>query len=106
MPVGNIILPSETFDSCTSGLFFCLGEWLYQSTQGLFWVGALIAFSIIAWLALINVFGNVRSFGFASFIGMMGSIWFAILGWMPWWIATVFILIGVVGFIAMINTER
>lgn len=106
MPIGSIVLPSETFDICSGGPFFCFGQWLFDVTAGFFWVGALLSFCIIAWIALINVFGNTRSYGFASIIGLFGSIWFATLTWMPWWIATLFILNGIIGFIAMINSER
>jgi len=89
-------LPTETLRSCTEGTFFCLSQWASLVTSGAFWVLMLLAFSFALFMATIR-FGGVRAFGFASFSGMLGGVFFAILGLMAWWVASVFILVGVIG---------
>jgi len=51
-------------------------------------------------------FGNTRAFGFSSVVGLFGSIMLATLQLLDWWLASLFILVGLVGFASMILSER
>ena len=97
-------LPTDMHETC-DGLFYCLAEWANTVTDGLFWPGILVAFVVVLFLA-IQRFGTPRSYGFASFVGLLGAIFLATLQLLAWWIATVFILAGAVGFAVMIVNER
>ena len=99
------VLPSSTFDTCTDGTFSCMAQWAYDVTQGMFWVFALLGFCFAVFMATARL-GSNRAFAFASFVAIMGSIWFAIQGLMTWWIASLFILIGLGGLIVMINSKK
>jgi len=99
------ILPSETFATC-DGIIFCLFKWLNTVTNGFALTGMLIAFSVAIFLATTNRFGGTRAYGFGAFVGLIGAIWIATMQLMPWWIASIFILNGCIGFVAMILNER
>lgn len=105
MAVGSHILPTEILTTCSDGFLYCFAEWAGVVTGGAFWVFALLAFSVAILLATIR-FGTVKAFGFGSFVGMIGGIWFAVLQLIPWWIASTFILIGVIGLAMMILSEK
>lgn len=105
MAVGNHTLPTELLRTCTDGLFSCISQWANEVTRGLFWVFALLAFSIILFMATTRL-GNVRAFGYGSFVGMLGAIWLAVMGLMAWWIASAFILTGIVGLAMMVLNEK
>lgn len=98
-------LPSEILTTCTDGFLYCFALWASTVTGGAFWIFALLAFSVAIMMATMR-FGSVKAFGFASFVGMIGGIWFAVLQLIPWWIASSFILIGVIGLAMMIISER
>ena len=98
-------LPSQLLNSCTDGTMICIAKWAYTVTQGMFWVFSLLGFCVALFLATAGL-GNSRALGFASFAGMMGSIFFATMGLMSWWIATVFILVGAVGIVIMIMSKN
>ena len=89
-------LPTTALRSCTEGTFYCLSEWASSVTSGAFWVMLLLAFCFALFMATIR-FGGTRAFSFAAFTGMIGGVFFAIMGLMAWWIASVFIIIGVIG---------
>jgi len=105
MPVGNYTMPGEFLDTCTNGLFYCMSSWANSVTNGTFWIFALLAFCVICFSALAKL-GTNKAFGFASFVGLIGSVWFAVLGLISWWIATIFILVGVIGIAALILSEK
>ena len=99
------VLPSETFDTCTSGTLMCFAQWASAVTQGMFWVFALFGFCVAIFMATARL-GSNRAFAFASFVAIMGSMWFAVMGLMTWWLASAFILVGLGGLVAMINSKK
>ena len=94
------ILPSEAFENC-DGMFYCMSKWAYDVTQGTFFVFILLGFTIALYLASIRL-GPTRAFGFASFVGMLGAVFLAVMQLMSWWIASAFILTGIIGLAMMI----
>lgn len=98
-------LPTQLIKTCTDGTLVCFAKWAYRVTFGMFWVFALFGFCVAIFMAASRL-GNARAFGFASFVGMIGSIFFATLGILTWWIATVFILVGAIGIIIMIMNKK
>lgn len=105
MPVGNHTLPTELVRTCSDGMMSCMAQWAFDVTYGMFWTLALLGFCVVLFIATTG-FGNKRAFGFASFVGLLGSVWFAIQGLIVWWIASAFILAGVIGLVIMIMDER
>ncbi len=97
-------LPTQLLNSCSDGTMTCLAQWAFRVTNGVFWAFALLGFCGAVFMATLRL-GNSRAFGFASFVGMMGSIWFATMGILSWWIATVFILAGAIGIVVMIMSK-
>jgi len=100
MSIGNHTLPSQIMTKCNDGLMYCFSEWANEVSQGAFWLMALIAFGVVVFMATIR-FGTHRAFGFAGFVIMVGSIYLSVLQFLAWWVASVFILIGVVGIASM-----
>jgi len=105
LAIGNHTLPTEIFKTCTDGMMVCFAEWAFEISQGTFWVFALAAFCIILMLSL-NTLGTNKSFGYASFVGMMGAVWLSIMGLMIWWIASIFLILGFIGIAMLILSER
>ncbi len=99
------VLPTTSLRECTEGTFYCLSQWATIVTSGAFFVMLLLAFSFALFMATIR-FGGTRAFGFASFAGLLGGVFFAILGFMAWWIASVFIIVGVIGLALMFLAEK
>ena|SRR3990167_8488736 len=90
--------------SC-EGLFYCLADWAYDVTGGLFWALIFLGFLIVLFVGT-QRFGTSRAFGFSSTIGIFGSIFLATMQLIPWWVATLFILGGLVGFAILRLNER
>ena len=105
MAIGNHTLPTELMRNCSDGMTYCFGKWAYNVTNGFFWIFGLLGFCIAIYIASIR-YGSTRAFGFASFVGMVGSIFLATMQFMQWWIASAFILVGVIGIAMMILSER
>jgi len=105
MVVGNHTLPTEMLKGCSEGFFYCLGKWAFTVTDGLFWTIALMAFSIVCYMATARL-GTNRALGYGSFVGLVGSIWFATLNFIPWWVASAFILTGIAGIAIMVMSEK
>lgn len=97
-------LPTNMMDTC-NGTFYCFGKWAYNVSNASFWTFGLLGFCIALMIATSRL-GVTRSFGYASFVGMIGSIFFATLGFMPWFIASAFILTGIVGIASMIMSNK
>ena len=98
-------LPTTALRNCDEGTFYCLSQWASTVTSGAFWVMLLLAFCFAIFMATIR-FGGTRAFGFASFVGLLGGVFFAILGFMAWWVASVFIIIGVIGLAILFLAEK
>lgn len=103
--VGNHSLPAGVLQGCDEGITYCLSIWANDVTFGLFWVFALLGFSAILFMATARL-GNVRAYGYASFVGMLGSVWLVTMGLMMWEIASAFIIAGVIGIAVMVMNER
>jgi len=100
-------LPVNLDTMCSSnGTLYCVSEWAYNVTEGLFWTIILLAFIIVLFMAS-QKFGTTRAFGFASFVGLLGSVFLVTLNLIPYWIASAFILTGVIGLAVMVigNSE-
>jgi hypothetical protein len=87
------------------GLLEGISTWAYNATNGVFWTWSLFVFCIILMIST-SRFGTPRSFGFASFSGMLGATFLAIAGLLSWGIASIFIIVGFIGFGVMILNER
>ena len=98
-------LPSQIVKTCSDGTLVCFAKWAFRVTQGTFWAFALFGFCVALYMATSRL-GNTRAFGFASFVGMVGSLFFATMGILTWWIATVFILTGAIGIVVMIMSKK
>jgi len=103
--VGNHTMPSQILSTCTDGMMSCFSQWAYDVTNGFFWVALLLGFVAVLIMGTSRI-GFKRSFGFGSFVGMIGSIWFAIMGLMTWWIASLFMLVGMISIAMMIMDTR
>jgi len=99
------ILPSNLLSTCTDGTLSCIAQWAFDVTKGTFWVFMLLGFCVALYMATARL-GNVRAFGFSSFTGMIGAMWFAVMGLMSWWLASMFIIVGVVGIAVMVLSEK
>lgn len=99
------VLPSEVFDTCTSGLFTCMAQWANVTTGGWFWTLALAGFIAAIFIAT-QRYGTNRAFAFSGFICITGSSLLALTNLMDWGVASIFIILGAVSLIAMINSEK
>lgn len=98
-------MPTQIMSSCDEGFMWCFANWGYTVTNGFLWTLILLAFCVSLLMATMR-FGTTRAFGYASFVGLLGSIYLAIMQLMPWWTASAFILTGAVGIVSMIISER
>lgn len=98
-------LPTEMVRECTDGLLYCFSVWAGEVTIGAFWIFALLAFGFAIFMATMR-FGTNKAFGFAGLVLLLGGVWLAILQLIAWWIASTFIIIGVIGFAGLILSER
>jgi len=99
------ILPTQLIRSCDNGFFICLGEWAYTVSNGYFWAAALLGFAIVLFIAT-QKFGTARSFGFSSIIMFFGAVIFQQLGFLSNGITALYIIIGGIGIVVMIMSER
>lgn len=105
MTIGNHTLPTEILRTCSDGMFYCFSDWAFDVTNGIYWTLMLLGFSVaLIWAT--SKAGMARAFGFGSFAGMIGSIWFATMSLIPWWTATVFIIVGLIGIGLMFISDR
>lgn len=96
-------LPTDLIDDDT-GLMEGMGDWANTITQGGFWTLLLLGFCAVLMISTMN-YGVARSFGYAGTTGMFGAISLAIIGWMPWWIASLFIVAGAASLVFMIKSR-
>ena len=97
-------LPTDIMDSCSDGFLYCFAQWAKDVTAGAFWVFMLVAFSVSIYMDTMRL-GNKKAFGFGSFAGLIGAVWFAILTLIPWWVASTFIIVGIIGLAIMVMSE-
>jgi len=95
---------TDPFTGCT-GLIKCLATWSNTVTDGAFWTIILIGFGIILFMSTIRL-GSPRAFGFASFACGSGSMLFGIVGLIPWYIVSIFLLLMGGGLVIMRMAER
>jgi len=105
MTIGSHLLPTEVLRTCTDGMLWCFADWAYKVTNGMFWTFMLMGFCVALFMATAKM-GSTRAFGYATFVGMIGATWFAIMQLMPWWITTVFIISGLIGMAMMVLNEK
>ena len=89
----------------TTGLMQGTAIWAYNVTYGLYWSMMLLAFCIVLFIST-SRYNTARALGFASFAGMMGAIILLTLKLMSWWIASIYILVGVGGIVLMIMSRQ
>jgi len=83
------------------GLLYGLAKWAYNVTDGAFWTLMLAGFCIVMFMAVAR-YGTSKAYAYASLVGLFGSIFFIVLGLMPYWLASIFIINGAVGFAVLI----
>jgi hypothetical protein len=105
MPIGNHTLPTETMSNCTDGMLYCFSQWASDVTTGAFWAMAMISFTVVIFLATLR-FGSNRAFGFGGLVCLLGGVWLSILTLIPWWLGSIFILVGTAGFAVMLISEK
>lgn len=93
-------LPTTALNG-TSGLMTGLATWSYSVTGGWFFVMLLFGFCVVLYIAA-SRYTSERAFGYATTTGMLGAIPLLTLNLMSWWMASIFILLGVIGIIWMI----
>jgi len=103
--VGTFNLPTDTLENCSKGFLWCFADWASQVTTGAFWVLALLTFTVVIYLATAR-YGGTRAFGFASFTGLLGGIWLSVLQLIPWWVGSTFIIIGIIGIVSLIISDK
>ncbi len=97
-------LPTNWMGNGT-GMLQGLANWSNNVTNGLFWALMLLGFCVVIMIAT-SRFGTPRSFGYAAFVGMTGATFLTIAGLMTWGIASMFIVVGFIGFVVLILNER
>lgn len=106
MTVGTHPLPTELLrGSCTDGPMFCIAKWAFDVTDGFIWTALLLGF-VFALFMSTQRFGRERSFAYASFTGLLGAIFLAVLTLMPWWVASIFIIAGLIGIASLLMSDR
>lgn len=96
-------LPSDLVDEDT-GLIEGMGDWANNVTEGAFWTFMLLGFCIVLLISTVR-YGMPRAFGFAGTAGLFGSMFLIIIGWMPWWIGSIFIVAGAASITFMIKSK-
>lgn len=97
-------LPTNITGAC-DGLLYCLAQYTNTVSEGRAFTLFLLGFVIVLFMAT-QRFGTARSFGFASVGGLFGAIFLSTLQLMEFWIASIFIIAGIIGFAGMIINNR
>lgn len=87
------------------GLLEGIGLWAYVVTNGAFWALALAVFCICLIAATLR-YGGTRAFAFGSVVGALAATYLAIAHFLSWGIASIFMIVGFIGFVIMIINER
>jgi len=99
------ILPGDMLETCDDGLFICLAKWASSVTTGVFWSLMLMGFAIVMYMAT-QKFGSSRAFSFSGVILLLGSIFLVIMNLIPWWIASLYIIVGAIALGSRILSEQ
>lgn len=92
-------LPTDLVNG-TIGLIGGIASWAYIVTNGWFWVALLATFWVVLFIST-SRYSTDRAFGFASVSGMLGSFFLVTLNLMSWWVASIFIILGILGIVWM-----
>ena len=74
-------------------------------TDGLFFPMVLMGFGVALFMGT-QKFGTPRAFGFASVSCLLASLYLSTMKLMPWWISTIYIVVGVGGMVMLVMNER
>lgn len=96
-------MPSDLVDSDT-GLLEGMGTWANNVTQGIFWTLMLAGFCVVLFMSTVR-YDVPRAFGYASTAGLFGSFLLAVIGWIPWGYASIFLVVGAVGLALMVKSK-
>lgn len=97
-------LPTDLLNN-SQGILYNLSKWAYNVTLGWFWALVLLGLCAVIGISTVR-YGTPRSYGFSSFVGMVGATMLAIMQLLSWGIASMFIVAGFIGFVVMILNER
>lgn len=92
-------LPGSYMQSCVSGnegFITCMAQYLFDVTNGIYWAAMLLGFGIAMFVATLKI-GPRKAFGFVSFIWIQGAMMLAVMELVTWWIASAFIITGLIG---------
>lgn len=98
------VMPDAVFSNC-DGFMYCMAKWVYEVTNGVAFILILGAFFVIL-MGATSRFGNARSYGAASIICMLASVYLAVMQLMAWWAAAFFILNGLLGFVVLVINKK
>lgn len=97
-------LPANLLETC-DGVIYCLALWASEVTYGVFWAAILMGFGAVLMIGTIR-YGTTRAFGFASFSCALAAVFLATMQLMPWWVSSLFILVGALGMVGLVLNER
>lgn len=95
---------TDIFGGC-DGLFICMASWANQVTEHAFWFLLLLGFVFVMFMVTYPYQSN-RAFAFAGTTGIFGALMMVTLGLIPWWIATIFFVSGIIGIIVMVMGDN
>lgn len=95
---------TDIFGGC-EGLLYCLFSWANSVTEGFFMTLMMIGLAVVIFMATFN-FGVNRAFGFSSAVIFLGSLILLQAALIPESVATIMIIVGALGIVAMILIER
>lgn len=101
----NAAHPLPTDLTNGSGLIEGMGDWAYQVTNGWFWTLLFGCFCVVLFMAT-SVYSTDRAFGFAGVTAIFGSIMLTTIGLMSWWMASLYIITGVISLAIMRMANR
>ena len=97
-------LPTDLVND-TTGLMEGMSIWAFNVTQGWFWAGLLFGFCIVLFVAA-STYSTMRAFGFAGVAGLFGSLFLVTLNLITWYVASIFILLGIIGVATMVTSKE
>ena len=101
-------LPSRYLRNCTQndtgGFMSCYAGYVNVVTSGMFWAMMLLAFGVVMFIYTIR-YDPKKAFAFTGFIFIVGSILLVYTGLMTWWIASAFIVTGLISLGVVIYRE-